>query len=559
MATEIEARYRAATPDPLTRLAVLDRLGRFTLASTHTSRIVDTYLDTAGCDLAQLGWACRLRSDERGWTVTLKGPNQTEGAVVSRPEYETLLPGPSHNPQHWPDGPWRDQVLALIGKQPLTPWMTIRQTRDRRIVAEDSHSVAELSLDTVDLAEHGPRLYMVECELLPEGRAEDMAHIAAVLRALPGLVIEPRSKLELAVATEAAALDAAASKTEEEAAEQPAPPCAEPPAAAEPRAKAPAPRPEDSIWVGGAKVLERYRNAMLEHEPGTRLGEDPEELHDMRVATRRMRSALRLLRPYLLATHASVCESGLRRLALMLGAVRDLDVAIGNLAAYGDQAGDRAAGLQLLLGAWTAERDVARIALLRYLDRKRYQRLLRDLETLLSELYAPREGLGRNYYVSELVPRLVHVHWQSVEAHGQVAPGAPIELLHQVRIECKRLRYALEGYREALPKRLTKSIPSITALQDHLGELHDAAVAVERIDRFVATRGDVRGLEGVLAYRESCRARMEELERSFPEAWAKFQRTHARRDTAYRSSSDPAHAPRRRWTWPAWLRRTSRP
>src|SRR4028119_1748914 len=72
-------------------------------------------------------------------------------------------------------------------------------------------------------------------------------------------------------------------------------------------------------------VLRRQFVAMRAHEPGTRLGEDPEELHDMRVATRRMRAAIKIFQDALPKRSRWLGEE-LRHFAGVLGAVRDLDV-----------------------------------------------------------------------------------------------------------------------------------------------------------------------------------------------------------------------------------------
>src|SRR5207247_8965442 len=88
--------------------------------------------------------------------------------------------------------------------------------------------------------------------------------------------------------------------------------------------------PTDSMVVAGKKVLRAHFAAMLANEEGTRAGEDPEALHDMRVATRRMRAALRVLGPYLQATDPTKVRRGLRAIAQSLGSVRDMDVLIMN-------------------------------------------------------------------------------------------------------------------------------------------------------------------------------------------------------------------------------------
>ena len=84
--------------------------------------------------------------------------------------------------------------------------------------------------------------------------------------------------------------------------------------------------PSDTMTEAAAKTLRFHLAKMLEHEEGTRLGEDPEELHDMRVSTRRMRMALRVFADYLDPEVLRPVLRGLRRTGRTLGAVRDLDV-----------------------------------------------------------------------------------------------------------------------------------------------------------------------------------------------------------------------------------------
>ena len=90
--------------------------------------------------------------------------------------------------------------------------------------------------------------------------------------------------------------------------------------------KAPGVLPDDPMSEAGRKVLRFHFERMLAHEPGTRLGEDIEELHDMRVATRRMRSAFGVFSPYFDPDALQPFFKGLRRTGRALGGVRDLDV-----------------------------------------------------------------------------------------------------------------------------------------------------------------------------------------------------------------------------------------
>ena len=83
-------------------------------------------------------------------------------------------------------------------------------------------------------------------------------------------------------------------------------------------------------------------------------------------------------------------------------------------------------------------------------------------------------------------------------------------------------RYALEFLSEILPDSVVELIPEVVAMQDHLGEMHDAAVAVEMIDDFLSRRRRRSALEGVSSYRRACQTEMEHRLATFPAAWDYF-------------------------------------
>ena len=139
-------------------------------------------------------------------------------------------------------------------------------------------------------------------------------------------------------------------------------------------------------------VLRRQLAVLREKEPGTRLGEDPEELHDMRVATRRLRAALALFAD-VLPVRAQVFREELGWLGRVLGAVRDLDVQQEGLADDGGRhrrlerrarAGDHdpLADLAALL---EREREAARADLLGALDSVRWERLAKGLAAMVQQ------------------------------------------------------------------------------------------------------------------------------------------------------------------------------
>jgi CHAD domain-containing protein len=281
----------------------------------------------------------------------------------------------------------------------------------------------------------------------------------------------------------------------------------------------------------GRKVLYLHFARMLANEAGTRLGEDPEALHDMRVATRRMRAAFDLFEAYYDRKVLAPFAKGLRRTGRTLGAVRDLDVLLGKAAEY--QAAlppERASTLEPLVVHWQTRREIARRQMLEYLDSPSYHRFADAFEVFL---LSPGTGVVplppdeiKPYQVRHLVPRLVTTRYEAVRAYEVVMPGAPLTSYHMLRIECKRLRYAMEFFREVLGSEAPVLIKQVVAMQDLLGELQDAHVAELLLEEFLGGQRRKRKkqepeprLEGVEDYLQAQGATQAELLGRFPEPW----------------------------------------
>jgi CHAD domain-containing protein len=306
--------------------------------------------------------------------------------------------------------------------------------------------------------------------------------------------------------------------------------------------KSPGVLPDDPMSEAGRKVLRFHFERMLEHEPGTRRGEDIEDLHDMRVATRRMRSAFRVFSPYFDPDALKPFLKGLRRTGRALGSVRDLDVFMEKAQRYLDGLPEEErSSLDPLLADWQEQREAARAQMLDYLDGKRYQQFVRDFgEFLLTEgagaLLASADK-PTPHRVCHLVPTLIYDRYQVVRSYETVIEGAPIETLHALRIDCKRLRYSLEFFREVLGPEAEDVIKEVVTVQDHLGDLHDADVACSLLVGFLGgwARAEQReriNVSGVTRYLVAKQNELRELIESFPEAWQHFNRAEVRRNLA---------------------------
>jgi CHAD domain-containing protein len=302
--------------------------------------------------------------------------------------------------------------------------------------------------------------------------------------------------------------------------------------------KRPGIAPSDSMTAAAASTLRLHLARMLEHEAGTRLGEDPEELHDMRVSTRRMRMALRVFADYLDRDTLRPVLKGLRRTGDTLGAVRDLDVFHEKTRLYLDSLPEARSGeLGGLLAAWCAARDLQRERLMDYLDGERYRRFVETTTELLDgplERLVPRVSGGpRPQRVSQVLPGILFQDMAVVWAfESQIdGPQTPLPVFHALRKACKGLRYTLEFFEGVLGPGAKPLIKTVKGMQDHLGDLQDAVVTCGVLRDFI-TWGEWRHhghtlpeptelvvAPGAARYMAARQEEMERLVLGFPEVW----------------------------------------
>ncbi len=236
---------------------------------------------------------------------------------------------------------------------------------------------------------------------------------------------------------------------------------------------------DDHVAEAGRKVLRFHLARMLDYEAGTRSGADPEDLHKMRVATRRQRAAWRVFGSSFREGRTKRYRRDLRDIAGRLGAVSDLDVQLEAADAYrADLPTTEQRGLEPLLGAWRIHRDQSRSLLLRELDSDGYRRFVddyRDFVQTEGALVLAR-GPVDPHHVRDTAPSRIWTAYEGVRAYEPVLRWADVETLHELRIAGKWLRYTIEFVREALGPDSTPLIEKVVALQDHLGLMNDAHI-----------------------------------------------------------------------------------
>jgi CHAD domain-containing protein len=489
----------------------------------RTVEVEDRYVDTAYGALAQAGFAARLRREDGGpVSVTVKstsrdrpaGGDGEEGseddplALSQRVEVE----GPADertDPDLWPASAARELVNEVRDGARLRTLFTINQRRERRTLAFDDGPV-QVTLDWVAVFRGArPLASFSVLEVEAEGSGANLARLASLIEATGFVTPEPRSKEEIA-------RQYVAQANEDPAHRLPLVPAS------------PGVRADDSLAEAGRKVLRMHLARMLAFEAGTRSGEDIEDLHKMRVATRRMRAAWRVFdgayRPKLQRRYVSE----LRAVAAALGEVRDIDVLLEHLDGHISRlpvAGREA--MEPLRAAWRRQRELARGRLVARLDSKQYRAFVEDY---LDFSESPGAGevqtpMGQPSLVRDSAGSRILAAYERVRAYETIITWADVPTLHALRIECKRLRYTLEYFSEVMPVSSRKLIAGVTEVQDHLGLLNDADVAGRITREWLNANAPylaASSREAVGLYLDAREADVEYLRRSFRPLWRRL-------------------------------------
>ncbi|WP_086848198.1 CHAD domain-containing protein [Amycolatopsis kentuckyensis] len=261
-------------------------------------------------------------------------------------------------------------------------------------------------------------------------------------------------------------------------------------------------RPADPAVHHVRAKLDREIRALLAHEPGTRSGVDPEDLHQMRVALRRMRSVLKLSGS-LVGAGAEPVRAELGWLGQSLGEVRDYDVLIEHLReVIADfEVRDQAPGRRLV-SRFVSERANAKRRLTRALSSARYSTLLREVSLLTRAEFAPPADRPH-----DLIAGLAKPHRKLAKAVRALPADPPDDDLHALRIHGKKLRYAAELAQTSAKKKQAAGIKQLLKatkdFQTVLGDHQDAVIAADRMRTILeSVDGPMGFVAGRIAERE---------------------------------------------------------
>ena len=430
-------------------------------------RNLDTYLDTFDWSLMKNRLALRYRLSNGSASYTLKSIGSIEDGIAKRMEREVPLDRPVDVPALIRVKEVRKLVDGMIFPRKLLEQIQVRTDRRRYRVISPEGAEIELAFDTSSFSLRGlhkPRRAPKRIELEAEIRKGPETALGALASLLSGQFNYPpstASKLEVAIKRFKIA-----------------PPSKKPPEKLRVRL-------DDRLDLALRKVLTDQFRRFREQLPGLQRDIDTEFVHQARVATRRMRSALRLFRGAAPESPAAYLEGELKWLGGALGEVRDLDVFLLNLSRFRGQIEHFPAGREKAFENWIERHRRAPLkALVQALESPRYRhferRILQFLERPLPS--RPRAPRAMNP-LREVAPLLITEKFDAVLEQGRAVLAKPkLKRFHRLRIQMKRLRYACEFMGPAYDGALDPFIERTVEVQDCLGELQDTVFTRKFVD-----------------------------------------------------------------------------
>jgi CHAD domain-containing protein len=468
-----------------------------TAAPLARRSLTSTYYDTADLRLARWGLTLRYRSgDGTGWTLKL--PEGDGGPALVR--RELLFDGdPSTPPEEL-----LDLLKAYVRSDPLVKVARLRTTRTglqlRSAEGEPQLEVVDDRVAVYDGTTLTGRFRQLEIEVEGDRGEPFLAPVTDRLVAAGARLDDVGPKLVHALGPRAAGSPEV------------------PPVRLHPGSQA-----GDAVRAALAAGVAR----LLRHDPGVRIGDDPEDVHQARVATRRLRSDMRTFRPLLDQAQAEPLRAELKWVADLLGDTRDADVLTERLRKHADRLPQRDAGsVATLLRRLVAQRDDARSRLLEGIRSDRYVALVEHLVAFARVPPLVGEWEAR---AADVLPGLVAPTWRHLRnAVGELGPEPRAEELHAIRIKAKRARYASEAVAPAVGKDAARLASAVAGVQSLLGDHHDAHVA-EGWLRETAAGTDAGAAIAAGELIAMQRLEAEDLERQWPETWKRAAQKRLRR------------------------------
>jgi inorganic triphosphatase YgiF len=463
MTHEIELKL-SLPPAQASRLSRNPLLRSLARRRAVTRRLTSVYFDTPDLKLAAHGMALRVRQIGGKRLQTLKLPVDFDTGLQIHREIEFEIDG---------DTP----ILSSIDDAPLQAFFTANAIAgqlaavfvtefDRRLwPLQMFDSEIDLALDQGVIRSGERSMPLSEAELeLKSGRPERLYELALALHGTVPFTLESRTKSARGYALFSGTM-------------------------AEPQRAAPVRL--DAEMSGARAFVEIARNCASQlraNEEPARQGEDPEGIHQMRVAVRRLRALVGIFRDDLDGPVHAFLSAGLRWLQRQLGPARDWDVFIAGTVEPLHRHLATELAVETMRRDAHALRDDAYATAIAALSAPRYTELLLKLELWLDSgawaapLHAGLPPRPLSGPVGDFAVEVLQKRHKRMRRYGGKRAELSESELHRLRLLCKKTRYAVEFFRELFPRKAVKRYhAALVEIQETLGSLNDAAVSRQLI------------------------------------------------------------------------------
>ncbi len=256
------------------------------------------------------------------------------------------------------------------------------------------------------------------------------------------------------------------------------------------------------------KAVLQMCSAMFAHartnEAGVISDIDTEFLHHYRVSIRKSRSLINLMKKAFAAEKHLQIKTQLAELASPTNPLRDLDVFLLDKSYYQSLLPDTyEAGLETLFNHIAKERQAAYKRVCTFFKSRAYTQKCKKLETLFSSEPEFASELAKISVLKIAKQRTLKRYKKICNLGNQIVDDTPDEEVHELRIECKKLRYLMEFFSELFPKkRISALIKSLKSLQTILGDFNDYSVQKEFLAQYLSKEKDaqvVAAINGLVA------------------------------------------------------------
>jgi inorganic triphosphatase YgiF len=442
---------------------------------TRSARQISTYFDTDDTALREAGLSLRVRRSGQGFVQTVKQSQRADVGLFDRPEWEAEVKGPGPDFEALAATPL-ETLLTRKLRQRLAPVIEVDVNRTFWEL-EVGHSRIELVLDSGTVIGGGASQSVSELEIeLKAGESAALLKVAEALRHTVPMRIGVLTKAERGYRL----LTGAAAKA----------------AKAEPLVLA----RKMSAGEGFAAIAHTCLRHFRLNEDLVRERRDAGALHQARVAMRRLRSAFSLFRPIIADDEYQALREELRWFTDQLGDARNLDVLLAGLSKDADK---NPAG-RALRTRLQAAREQAYTRTIAALGSERLLKLMLDLFVWI-EAGRWRGGHAASRDLRQFGREQLDRRWSKVRKGGRKLADLGIEPRHRLRIEVKKLRYAVEFLSSLHKGKKTIAaqknfLSALEEMQERLGELNDRETAHDVLAGVIG--GDREG-EAMLRYAQS--------------------------------------------------------